>query len=39
MMIFMGIMNLLLGKPRHTTNLPKDYCKFNADRREDKAIE
>ena len=39
MMIFMGIMNLLLGKPRHTINLSKNYCKFNDNKREDLAIE
>ena len=39
MMMFMGIMNLLLGKAKAYSNLPKDYCKFNNDRREDKAIE
>ena len=39
MIIFISIMNLLLGKPKYTTNPPKEYCKFNDDRRANIAIE
>ena len=39
MVVFMSIMNLLSEKSKHTANLPKDYCKFNDDRRAVIAIE